>query len=370
VIAVSILPSVFIKNFKKGTIVQLPSGQLTIEKAIEELNARNDLEALRLFNKAIGEGTKIPGINYGKAIALARIGRVNEAIDLLDEMLIRIPNYGLAKNLLDELKSSSSSGFRAKDTVLASSKKSKVLSQWLPSTLYSDDIFITSYPKSGNTWLRFLLADLLKRQDEEIDFHIVHNYVPEVGKQEEIIKTLKRPRVMKSHAPYMREYPKVIYLIRDGRDVYVSYYFHRLKQLSSGCTFREFLGRQDHYPCTWGEHVESWVFRESTSKILIVRYEDLVNDCSKELKRILEFIGIHRTESQLKSAVKASSFKNMRRIEREKGRLYENGGPDIFMRSGKTGDWKDFFKLKEKMIFKSREGQFLVKLGYEKNNDW
>jgi hypothetical protein len=40
------------------------------------------------------------------------------------------------------------------------------------------------------------------------------------------------------------------------------------------------------------------------------------------------------------------------------------------MRNGKSGDWKDFFKLKEKMIFKSREGQFLVKLGYETENNW
>lgn len=355
---------------KKGTIVQVPSGKLTIEKAIEQLNAKNDVEALRLFDQVISEGSNIPGINYGKAVAFARIGRVNEAIDLLEKMLSRIPNYGIAKNLLDELKPCSSSGFREKETSLASSQKAKALSQWLPSTLYSDDIFITSYPKSGNTWLRFLLANLLKRQDEEIDFHTVHNYVPEVGKHEEIIKTLKRPRVMKSHAPFMHEYPKVIYLIRDGRDVYVSYYFHRLKQLSPDCTFREFLERQDHYPCTWGEHVANWLFKEPTSKILVVRYEDLVRNCLKQLKRILDFLGMERTEDQFKLAEEASSFTNMQRIESEKGRLYKNEGPEVFMRSGKSGDWKDFFRQEEKMIFKSREGQFLVKLGYETENNW
>ena len=350
--------------------MQIPVGNSTIEKAIEQLNAKNDVEALRLFDKVISEGSNIPGVNYGKAVALARIGSVNQAIELLEELLNRIPNYGVAKDLLEELRPYPFSGFRSEKQVLASSQKEKALSQWRPNPLYADDIFITSYPKSGNTWLRFLLANLLKRHDEEIDFHTVHNYVPEVGKQAEIIKTLKRPRVMKSHAPYMPEYPKVIYLIRDGRDVYVSYYFHRLKHLSSGCTFREFLEDQDHYPCAWGEHVASWVFRESTSQMLIVRYEDLVHDCANQLKRILKFIGIDRTESQLKSAVKASSFKNMRRIEREKGRLYKKGGPDIFMRSGKTGDWKDYFNIEEKMIFKAREGQILVNLGYEKSNNW
>jgi hypothetical protein len=215
-----------------------------------------------------------------------------------------------------------------------------------------------------------LIANILKRNDEEIDFHTVHEYIPEVGKQEEIIKALKRPRIMKSHAPYVSEYPKVIYLIRDGRDIYVSYYHHRLKQLPPDCTFRQFLERQDHYPSTWGEHVESWISAGDTSKILLVKYEDLVHDCNKELKRILNFIGINRSQSQLETATKASCFENMQRIEREKGRLFRRGGPDIFMRRGKTGDWKDYFKQEEKIIFKAREGQFLVKLGYEKNNDW
>jgi hypothetical protein len=256
------------------------------------------------------------------------------------------------------------------DTLLAIPKKAKASSPWLPRTIHNDDIFITSYPKSGNTWLRFLLANILKRNDEEIDFHTVHEYIPEVGKQEEIIKALKRPRIMKSHAPYVSEYPKVIYLIRDGRDIYVSYYHHRLKQLPPDCTFRQFLERQDHYPSTWGEHVESWISAGDTSKILLVKYEDLVHDCNKELKRILNFIGINRSQSQLKSATKASCFENMQRIEREKGRLFRRGGPDIFMRRGKTGDWKDYFKQEEKIIFKAREGQFLVKLGYEKSNDW
>ena len=76
---------------------------------------------------------------------------------------------------------------------------------WLPSTVYPDDVFIVSYPKSGNTWVRFLIANLLKQQNEEIDFYTVNRYVPEVGRHEEIIAGLKRPRIMKSHAPYVRE---------------------------------------------------------------------------------------------------------------------------------------------------------------------
>ena len=96
----------------------------------------------------------------------------------------------------------------------------------------------------------------------------------------------------------------------------------------------------------------------------------LLEHCLKQLKRILDFLGIERTKDQLKLAEEASSFTNMQRIESEKGRLYKNEGPEVFMRNGKTGDWKDFFKLEEKKIFKSGEGQFLVKLGYETDNNW
>ena len=108
---------------------------------------------------------------------------------MLEMLLNKNPNYVIVKRLLNELKTSSSSDVRETDRLFASLKKAKALSQWLPNTLYPGDIFITSYPKSGNTWLHFLLTNLLQQQ-EEINFHTVYNYVPEIGKQEEIIGTL------------------------------------------------------------------------------------------------------------------------------------------------------------------------------------
>lgn len=347
-------------NLKKKTI---------IEKAIDELNTKNDLSALSLFDQAISECVSLPGLNYGKAVALARLGREGEAVALLKQMLIRMPDHEKARKLLDELASLCVSGFRTTRDFAETSIKNIRHTSWLPKTIYPDDVFIVSYPKSGNTWLRFLLANLLNEQDE-INFHTVHKYIPEVGKQKDIVKTLKRPRIMKSHAPYIHEYPKVIYLIRDGRDVYVSYYFHRFEQLTPGCSFREFLKRQDHYPCTWGEHVSSWLFGPPRSNLLLVKYEDLIRDSRQQLNRIANYLGIMRTENQLNAASEKSSFENMRRLELEKGRLYKDQGPKVFMRKGKSGDWNDFFGQDEKSIFKSREGHILIKLGYETNDEW
>ena len=351
------------------TIQKMPDTKLFIKKAVCLLNKKNDKEALRFLNQAVSDGSDIPGLNYGKAIAVARMGRMNEAIDLLQELLHRMPEHTKAHKLLDELRSHPSFDSSEIKNPSRISIKGQGSSRWLPNTVYPDDVFIVSYPKSGNTWLRFLIANILKPH-EEINFHTVHNYVPEVGKQEKIIDNLQRPRVMKSHSLYIREYPKVIYLIRDGRDVYVSYYFHRLKQLPVDYTFREFLMRQDHYPCTWGQHVSSWLIKRSSSKFLIVKYEDLIADCLKQLKRITNFLSLEPTEDQIKLAMKKSSFDNMRRLELEKGRLYKDHGPKIFMRKGKTGDWKNFFAKNEKTVFKSREGQPLITLGYEFNDRW
>jgi tetratricopeptide (TPR) repeat protein len=351
------------------TIENQSSHRRIIEQAISQLNRKNDEKALRFFDQAINKGLNLPGLNYGKAIACARMGRVNEAVNLLKNMLIHFPNHKKAHQLLDELNSSIYIDFREKITPNNSIKEQKS-SIWLPKRIYPDDVFIVSYPKSGNTWLRFLLANLVKLPGEEIDFHTVHKYIPEVGEEEGDSVKLIRPRMMKSHACRMTEYPRVVYLIRDGRDVYVSYYFHRIKQLSPDTTFRKFIERQDHYPSTWGEHIKSWLFCGCISNLLIVRYEDLFSDILNQLKRIVGFIGIELTEKQLKIAIENSKFENMRRVELEKGRKFKNNGPDIFTRSGKPGDWKKYFGMGEKRIFKLREGPILIKLGYEINKSW
>lgn len=218
-----------------------------------------------------------------------------------------------------------------------------------------------------------MIANIIKKKPEDlVDFHSVQKIVPEVIRNNEFIEQLDRPRVIKSHAIYTK-YPKVIYLVRDGRDVYVSYYFYRLNKFTKEIAFYDFLKRQDHYPCLWGNHVESWLFsKNKVSNILVVKYEDILSDCRKELNRLIKFIGLEVTEEQIIDAIAASKFDNMRQLEKERGRPYkeEEKGPDIFMRQGKQGNWHDFFCIEEKRFFKSREGKILIKLGYEESDNW
>jgi hypothetical protein len=177
---------------------------------------------------------------------------------------------------------------------------------------------------------------------------------------------------MKTHALHTPEYPKVVYVVRDGRDVYVSYYYHRLHRLAEGTTFSEFLRREDHFPCLWGQHVQSWLGAKSADQhVLFVKYEDLYQNCAEQLRRIVLFLGLESTADRFNEAVQVSSFDCMRRAEIEHGRPAKGkDGPDLFVRKGQPGNWQEHFAPADRAFFKSREGAILIELGYELDDHW
>ena len=94
-----------------------------------------------------------------------------------------------------------------------------------------DDVVIVSYPRSGSTWLRFIFAHLIRDrvsdQSTNVDFLFVQRFIPAISaaiQQKGVdYEALPFPRIMRTHSLYIKEIPKVIYLMRDGRDVLVSY---------------------------------------------------------------------------------------------------------------------------------------------------
>ncbi|MCS3678774.1 hypothetical protein GGP72_003052 [Salinibacter ruber] len=238
----------------------------------------------------------------------------------------------------------------------------------MPEEIYPNDTFIVSYPKSGNTWVRFLLANALY-PEAEVDFHSIHELIPEVGKEDMRRSGLPNPRLLKSHAPYQPDYPRVIYIVRDGRDVYTSYYHYRSPDLPEDTTFESFL-KGSHWPTRWCGHVRDWMNAAAESDdILVVRFEDLKEDSGRELRRMLSFIDQKSiSEAHIRPAVEASSFENMRRLEEERGRKY--GDVDQFMRKGEAGGWQKLFTDRARHTFKAKEGEQLVQLGYEEDPDW
>jgi hypothetical protein len=219
-------------------------------------------------------------------------------------------------------------------------------------TVYPDDTFLVSYPKSGNTWVRFLLANLI-HPNETIGFANINRLLPAPGVlSKRFLKSLPRPRILKSHEPFDARFRKVIYLVRDPRDVAVSEYHFDLKKryIAADMTLEQFIkpflaGETSSYG-SWGEHVASWVgARYGNPKFLLARYEDLLADPISETAKIAEFLGIQADAERIKSAVERSSADRMRKLEKvdaDKWTGTKNTRQEIpFVRAAKSGGWKE-----------------------------
>ena len=159
------------------------------------------------------------------------------------------------------------------------------------------DLFLVSYPKSGNTWLRFLLGNVLY---EDYNFSNMEDLIPDiyVVNNKELNK-IKSPRILKSHEYFDPRYKKIIYIVRDPRSVSISYfeYLKKMKSISKNMKFDNFLdlflnGELDNYG-SWSENVNSWVATKKEDKnFLIIKYENLKKDTLGSLSKIVNFLDL------------------------------------------------------------------------------
>jgi hypothetical protein len=217
--------------------------------------------------------------------------------------------------------------------------------------VFPDDTFIVSYPRSGNTWTRFLIANLLHR-DEPVTFANIDRLIPDIhAVPRKVLRTTPRPRVIKSHEYFDLRYPQVIYIVRDPRDVAVSYYhFHRkFRRIDPDYPIESYVtrfiaGEFDSY-ASWGQNVASWIgTRRCGDGFLLLRYEDLIENPECELAKVASFFQIEVSPEQLSRAVELSSADRMRRLEKAETDVWvvtKNGRKDIpFVREATPGRWK------------------------------
>lgn len=249
-------------------------------------------------------------------------------------------------------------------------------------TVFPDDVFLVSYPRSGNTWTRFLISNLIY-QDEPTTFANVESRIPEIYfNPDHWMRTLPRPRIIKSHECFQPHYPRNIYIVRDPRDVAVSYYHHNLKagNIPDGYAMEEFVprfinGEFDRKWGTWKEHVVSWLtLRQGRKEFLFLRYEDMKRNPAAELVRVAEFLhncnfrNIDYSQEKLQRAIQLSTPERMRQMEKEQAREWvltkKTRQDKPFVRSATAGGWKSTLPAMSVTAIEHAWGDLMKSLGY------
>ena len=269
-------------------------------------------------------------------------------------------------------------------------------------------IWLASYPKSGNTYVRSLLSSYIFSKDGNFNFELIKNIKQfpdnslfkqigvDINNEDEMYKNYinsqkvfnkeeeKSIRFLKTHSCFVNtenfrftdRYNTlgVIYIVRDPRNIITSFSHHfqqtpekSLETLLS----HQYLGKTSTRHCTtyvgsWKSHYNSWKVYEKFNRYCLIKYEDLVNDTEKTFLKILKFIAhlgrVKFTYDKVKfnNTLKTTDFKNMQRMEEKEtfAEAKENiktGEKIKFFNLGIKNDWK---KLLDKKIKENLEKEF------------
>lgn len=138
------------------------------------------------------------------------------------------------------------------------------------------DLFLVSYPRSGNTWVRYILAAL--EQGTDISWLDVDRTVPDLHQHPERVNAIQNRRIIKTHEPLLDAFPRVIYVHRDIREALVSYWFYTARFTGGAQSFSQFL--RSHEPArhgSWKEHLLACQERLTAAPdtIHVIAYRDL-----------------------------------------------------------------------------------------------
>lgn len=201
--------------------------------------------------------------------------------------------------------------------------KESVFADSLPRMPRQDDLFLVEFPKSGVTWLSFLLANVHLLESgirREVNFYNIHDLVPDINQTRFLAPDpLPFPgfRVIKSHASYNPFYQKVIYLVRHPLEVMVSYYNFQIQLGAYGGDFGQFIQDRTFGLPAWQDHVRSWFSSPANLSFVYVRYEDLLEDTPGQLERIYQQLGLRPAGQSISQAMEKSTLSNMLRLEKE-----------------------------------------------------
>ena len=281
-------------------------------------------------------------------------------------------------------------------------------------------IWLASYPKSGNTWVRSFLNSLLFNKNNEADLSEINkidqypkrshfiNLVNEIDNLEKlssnwiesqkILNKDNKIKFLKTHhalCKYQNSFFTngevslgTVHIIRDPRNVISSILYHFSKKNYSEA--KEFLfdenkalGKKFNLEdpnanrniftviSSWKNHYNSW--KQFKKNYLLIKYEDLILDPHKEFNKLAEYLSkllnLEFDASKVNLAVRSNSFENLKKLEKENGFVEaindkETGKKKQFFNLGPENDWKKLLDTKLRQDIEKEFETEMRELGY------
>ncbi|MBN3314957.1 ST2B1 Sulfotransferase, partial [Atractosteus spatula] len=260
-------------------------------------------------------------------------------------------------------------------------------------TFRSDDIIIVTYPKSGTTWMQEILPLVVS----EGDFTVVQSVpnwdrVPWLEEHRAMVLNLENrpsPRMFATHLhysmmpqSYFQSKPKVIYVMRNPKDVFTSsyHYYGMASYLVKPGTWDEFLTKFLDGKVmfgSWFDHVKGWLNAEAKDRILYMTYEEMIWDLKDSVSKISDFVGKSLSTELIEKIADHCTFKNMKQNKMSNYSLvpeeFMNQKKSEFLRKGICGDWKNYFTVAQAELFdfvyKDKMKDVNFKFMWDENNN-
>lgn len=260
-------------------------------------------------------------------------------------------------------------------------------------------IWLASYPKSGNTWVRSIISSLLYSEDGNFNFNLIEkiDQFPEKKYFKDLIKDfndfheifrnwiiaqdkINLDRKIKIFKTHQGKYTinnnnftnsdntlATIYIVRDPRSLIKSISNHYTLSMDEAFDFlinprlmgdgKSFEEKKDgiyNILGRWDEHYRSWT--DNKKNFLLIKYEDLIKDAEIELKRIIRFLqnylNFRVDNNKIRNILKSTSFENLKKMEsagdfkeyENKAEYKKNGKKFNFFHLGPQNIWKENLK--------------------------
>lgn len=247
-------------------------------------------------------------------------------------------------------------------------------------------VYVAGYPKSGTTWLTRLLGDVLQCPTGASIERFDAQEIATEGLDRSSLFTVRKGHFVLCNEGYGEFVPaqhqmrykmqmpsqKVIFMLRDPRDIAVSAMFHWNKNLTT--IVQEITTGTGAFRSvgSWKNYVQSWTKHADDFNYEVIFYKNLLYAGEEQIERVLKAFEIVYDKRNLKAAYKRQSFDNRRKHVEKFGDQY-NLGKEFnlrFMRKGTVGDWRNYFDSRTAFAMEVHCGDLLRKLGFEWELKW